>query len=372
MWHFAACRLTSHSHKRLIHPIISTAVRSNRSCYSIRFVDRHGHFFGRLCICIGFCRSYNDGCGTDLLDRQRTGRGVHVDVLRATILDCVADCAFAVGRSRNFLVRVAVVDGYISGGNGLRCLVTFKIRIHLILSVLLAGYVDAGIGAEHFATRALRPVYELVAVVERGGEGVGGRLVALAGAGHVGRAVLHVHRAVAVSRSVVAVIDEAVVAFFARQPGDGVLRTVEEINVDVRSIHPSCTVASRPCQRTVKFNGTTVNKGENVGQFNVSVTPWLIVSVELSLTLKFVQVMPLLRVPLSESETLIISLLINDIAYTVIAVPPKNPPVPTFAGIAPTTRAIASRPAAVFFHMCFIIKFLLLFRLKTFKAFNDR
>ena len=93
--------------------------------------------------------------------------------------------------------------------------VLLKVSIHLILSILLAGDVDAGISAEHLAACALRPVHEAVAAGGGGSEGVGGRLVADAAGGHVGRAVLHAHRAIAVRRSVVAVVAQVVVTVHA-------------------------------------------------------------------------------------------------------------------------------------------------------------
>ena len=137
----------------------------------------------------------------------------------------------------------------IRGGGG----ILLEVGIHLILSVLLAGDVDAGIGAEHFAARTLGPAHEAIAAGGSGGESVGGRFVAYAAGGHVGRAVHHAHRAVAVGGSVVAIVAQIVVAIHARQPGDRVLRAVGEIDVDVRIIHPRSTTSNTACQRAMQF-----------------------------------------------------------------------------------------------------------------------
>ena len=165
------------------------------------------------------------------------------------------------GQQRLRLLRL----GRRAAGGG----IFLEVGIHLILPVLLAGDVDAGSGAELLAARALGPVHEMVAAGGGGGEGVGGRPVADAAGGHGGRAAGHAHRAVAVGGGVVAVVAEVVVAIRARQPRDGVLRAVGEIDVDVGVVHPRGTTCNTAGQRAVQLHRGMVKEIKIIAVANV-------------------------------------------------------------------------------------------------------
>ena len=134
--HLTSGRFAGNGHKRLFRAVICTIVRGDGGRDSIRLVDRHGHFLGSLLIDGCPRRRYDNICFAihrNLLDGQRAGRGIHFDVIRTAILHSVADRAAArcwSGHAGDYLlVRVAVGDGHVFGGNGLVTLCDIQVAI---------------------------------------------------------------------------------------------------------------------------------------------------------------------------------------------------------------------------------------------------
>ena len=106
--------------------------------------DRHGHFFGRLCVVSGFSSRHDNRSCTGLLDGQCAGVGIHIDIVPAAVLQSVADRAVAVGCGADALVRVAIGGGHVFGCDCLRIFRRNRQRAVCIADVVIGPGACAG------------------------------------------------------------------------------------------------------------------------------------------------------------------------------------------------------------------------------------
>ena len=163
--HLAAGGFSFDGHKGLLRSVIGTVVRGDSGGDCVGLVDGYGNLFGCLCVCTGLrCRDSDVSLAVcrNRLDHQRTGGGVHADVILASGLDGIANRTIAVSRSGHFLIHVTVGGGHVRRGYRLGLLGAdchFRtagvsgvvVRRHLVVDGLFSNFGLGRAGVEGIA-----------------------------------------------------------------------------------------------------------------------------------------------------------------------------------------------------------------------------